>query len=121
MSELKFTKNHEWLSIEGDVVTIGITEHAQGQLGDIVFVELPEEDRQLEVGEEAVVIESVKAAGEINAPLAGTVVEINGALEDAPELVNQDAQGEGWFFKIRVAGDIDESQFLNQDAYSNLF
>lgn len=120
MSSLKFTGNHEWLKVDGDVATIGITKYAQSQLGDIVFVDLPEEGRELEVGEEAVVIESVKAAGEINAPLAGTVVEINSALEDTPDLVNQDAEGEGWFFKIRVEGDVDEDAFMDQAAYDNL-
>jgi len=120
MSNLKYTKDHEWLRVEGDMATVGITEYAQEQLGDVVFVELPEEGRQLTVGEEAVVIESVKAAGEIKAPLPGTVVEINQALEDTPDLVNQDAQGDGWFFKIRVEGDIDESDFLDQDVYNNL-
>jgi glycine cleavage system H protein len=120
MSNLKYTKDHEWLRVEGDVATVGITEYAQEQLGDVVFVELPEEGRQLTVGEEAAVIESVKAAGEIKAPLPGTVVEINQALEDTPDLVNQDAQGDGWFFKIRVEGDVDESDFLDQDVYNNL-
>ena len=120
MNDLKYTKNHEWIRVEGDVATVGITDHAQGQLGDVVFVELPEEERQLVVGEEAVVIESVKAAGEINAPVAGTVVEINSALEDTPDLVNQDAEGEGWFFKVRIEGAIDESGFLDEAAYGKL-
>lgn len=120
MKNLKYTKNHEWLSIEGDEATIGITDHAQGQLGDLVFIELPEEGAELAAGDEVAVIESVKAAGEINAPIAGTVIEINPALEDTPDLVNQDAEGEGWFFKIRIEGEIDLSEFLDQDAYSKL-
>ncbi len=118
MSALKFTKAHEWLSIEGDLVTIGITNFAQEQLGDVVFVELPEEGRQLLEGEEAAVIESVKAAGEINAPLAGTVVAINETLADAPDTVNQDPTGAGWFFKLRVEGDIENDEWLDDEAYN---
>lgn len=120
MSNLKFTPDHEWLAIEGDVVTIGITDYAQGQLGDIVFVELPGEGDALAVGDEVAVIESVKAAGEIKAPVAGTVVAVNEALADAPETVNQDPQGAGWFFKVRVAGDIDGSGLLDEQAYQKL-
>ncbi len=120
MSDLKFTADHEWLAIDGDVVTIGITDHAQGQLGDIVFVELPDEGDAFAVGDEVAVIESVKAAGEIKAPVAGTVVAVNEALADAPETVNQDPQGAGWFFKIRVAGDIDVSGLLDEQGYQSL-
>jgi len=117
MSTLKYTKEHEWLAIEGDTVTVGITDYAQEQLGDVVFVELPEKDRQLAVGEEAAVIESVKAAGEINAPLAGTVVAVNETLNDAPETVNSDPTGAGWFFKLQVSGAIDDSAWLDAEQY----
>lgn len=118
MSTLKFTKAHEWLSVEGDLVTVGITNFAQEQLGDVVFVELPEEGGQLAEGEEAVVIESVKAAGEINAPLAGTVVAINETLADAPDTVNQDPTGAGWFFKLRVDGGVENDAWLDEEAYN---
>ena len=117
MSDLMFTPDHEWLAIEGDVVTIGITDHAQGQLGDIVFVELPGEGDALSAGDEAAVIESVKAAGEIKVPIAGTVVAVNEALADAPETVNQDPLGEGWFFKIRIDGALDAGDFLDESGY----
>lgn len=117
MSALKYTKDHEWLSLEGDVATVGITDYAQEQLGDVVFVELPEEGQELTAGEEAAVIESVKAAGEINAPVSGTVVAVNEVLADAPDTVNQDPIGDGWFFKVRIECDLDESEFLDEEAY----
>ncbi len=120
MSDLKFTPDHEWLAIDGDVVTVGITDHAQGQLGDIVFVELPAEGDTLSEGNEAAVIESVKAAGEIKSPVSGTVIAVNEALADAPETVNQDPQGAGWFFRIKIDGDFDSSEFLDEYAYQSL-
>ncbi|GMG87417.1 glycine cleavage system protein GcvH [Biformimicrobium ophioploci] len=103
MSNVKFTEDHEWLAIEGDVATVGITDYAQSQLGDVVFVELPESGTEFEAGAEAAVIESVKAAGEIAMPVAGTIVEVNEALVDEPELVNSDPMGSGWFFKVKLA------------------
>ncbi|GAB2519054.1 glycine cleavage system protein GcvH [Microbulbifer agarilyticus] len=102
MSNVKYTKSHEWFRAEGDLITVGITDFAQSQLGDVVFVELPETERELEADEEAAVIESVKAAGDISLPFAATVVEVNSAIEEEPELVNQDPEGEGWFFRIRL-------------------
>jgi len=117
MSDLKFTKDHEWLLADGDEVTIGITDFAQGQLGDIVFVELPEVGSELSVDDEVVVIESVKAAGGIKAHVSGTVTEINETLNDAPDTVNQDPMGEGWFFKLRFDGDLSGDEFLNQTEY----
>ncbi|MBY6189563.1 glycine cleavage system protein GcvH [Microbulbifer agarilyticus] len=102
MSNVKYTKSHEWFRAEGDLVTVGITDFAQSQLGDVVFVELPEAERALEADEEAAVIESVKAAGDISLPFAATVVEVNTAVEEAPELVNEDPEGEGWFFRVRL-------------------
>ncbi|MCF7980725.1 MAG: glycine cleavage system protein GcvH [Pseudomonadales bacterium] len=118
MSTLKYTKSHEWISVEGDMVTIGITDYAQEQLGDVVFVDLPEEGRELAEGEEAAVIESVKAAGEINSPVTGTVVAINEVLTDAPDTVNQDPTGAGWFFKVRIDAPIDDSEWLDEPAYN---
>ncbi|MCA0892055.1 glycine cleavage system protein GcvH [Microbulbifer agarilyticus] len=102
MSNVKYTKSHEWFRAEGDLVTVGITDFAQSQLGDVVFVELPEAERALEADGEAAVIESVKAAGDISLPFAATVVEVNSAVEETPELVNEDPEGEGWFFRVRL-------------------
>ena len=97
-----YTKDHEWVRIDGDIAVVGISEHAQEQLGDIVFVELPQPGREVGQREQAAVVESVKAASEVYAPVGGEVVEGNGALEDNPALVNKDAEGQGWFFKLRV-------------------
>ncbi len=98
-----YTKEHEWVKVDGETGTIGITDHAQKQLGDIVFVEVPEVDTELEKGDEAASIESVKAVADVFSPLSGTVAEINEALEDEPEMVNKDAQGAGWLFKLRLS------------------
>ena len=103
MSELKFTKDHEWVRLDGDVATIGITDHAQTALGDVVFVELPEVGREVAAGEACAVVESVKAASDISAPIAVRIVEVNGALADNPGLVNASAFEEGWFFRIEPA------------------
>ncbi len=100
---LYFTKDHEWISTEGDTATVGITDFAQAQLGDVVFVEVPEPGRQVSKGGEAAVVESVKAASDVYAPVTGEVVEGNQALVDDPALVNSDAEGEGWFFRLRLA------------------
>lgn len=102
MSELKYTEDHEWLRLEADgSVTVGITDYAQDSLGDVVYVELPEAGRTVAAGEEVAVIESVKAAGEIKLPLAGTITAVNGALAEQPELVNSDPLGEGWFLRLQ--------------------
>src|SRR6056297_4099319 len=99
---LKFAKSHEWVRVEDDgTVTVGISDHAQEALGDVVFVELPEEGAELAAGDEAGVVESVKAASDIYAPITGTVVAVNAALEDAPETVNSDAYHDGWFFRLQ--------------------
>lgn len=98
-----YTKEHEWVRVEGDTGTVGITDFAQGQLGDIVFVETPEAGRQVSQGGEAAVVESVKAASDVYAPVSGEVVEGNAALADEPGLVNSDPEGEGWFFKLRLS------------------
>ncbi len=98
----RYTKDHEWIRVEGDVGTVGITDYAQGQLGDVVYVELPAAGKALAKGKEAAVVESVKAASEIYAPVSGEVVEVNSDLEGAPATVNEDPQGKGWFLKIKV-------------------
>ncbi|MEA2840896.1 MAG: glycine cleavage system protein [Methylobacteriaceae bacterium] len=120
MSDVRYTKDHEYVRLDGDVATIGITDHAQSQLGDIVFVELPAIGKSLEQGGEAAVVESVKAASEVYAPLAGEVVEVNGALEGEPAKVNADPLGDGWFLKLKVK---DKSQFdaLMDEAEYNAF
>ena len=97
-----FTKEHEWVRVEGDTATIGISDHAQEALGDIVFAEVPEAGRRVSKGQEAAVVESVKAASDVYAPLSGEVVEGNQALADDPSLINSDPQGEGWFFKLKL-------------------
>lgn len=118
MSAMRFTKDHEWILMEeGDVGVVGITDYAQDQLGELVYVELPEVDQELGSGSDAVVIESVKAAGEVKAPVSGTVVEVNESLVDEPEKVNNDPMGDGWFIKIKVA-DINElDELMDEDAY----
>ncbi|HFD16751.1 MAG TPA: glycine cleavage system protein GcvH [Rhodospirillales bacterium] len=113
-----YTEEHEWIRVEGDSATVGISEHAQEQLGDIVFVELPEVGRRLAKGEQAAVVESVKAASEVYAPVGGEVTEVNTALEDKPELVNQDAEGEGWFFRMKLADPGELEGLMDRDAYA---
>ena len=120
MSNIKFTEDHEWLRVEGDVATIGITDYAQNALGDIVFVQLPEPGTQLGAGDEAAVIESVKAAGELNMPLAGTVLEVNAALVETPALVNEDPLGEGWFIRVRLDDPSALAGLLDPAAYEQL-
>ncbi len=112
-----YTKDHEWIVIEGDTATVGITDYAQSQLGDVVFVEVPEAGRALAKGGEAAVVESVKAASEVYAPLDGTVIEGNAGLADDPALVNSDPEGAGWFLKMKVAAGVDTSELLDQAAY----
>lgn len=117
--ELKYTKSHEWvLAGDDDQVTIGITDHAQELLGDMVFIELPEIDKELAVGEECAVVESVKAASDVYAPLAGTVVAVNEQLADAPELINDDPYGEGWMFRLQIADVSELDGLMDADAYA---
>jgi glycine cleavage system H protein len=120
VSDIRYTKDHEYVRLDGDVATVGITNHAQEQLGDIVFVELPHVGKSIEQGAEAAVVESVKAASEVYAPLSGEVIEVNGALEGEPAKVNADPLGDGWFLKLRVK---DNSQFdaLMDEAAYNAF
>ena len=120
MSDLKYTKEHEWISIDGDVGTVGISNFAQEQLGDVVFVDLPEIGKIVAPGDEAAVIESVKAASELYAPVSGEIIEVNSALNDAPDLVNSDPTGEGWFVKIRLSK-ADEAQALMDEAAYTAF
>lgn len=120
MPNVRFTSDHEWIRIEGDIGVVGITEYAQEQLGDIVFVELPAVGTQLERGGEAGVIESVKAASEIYAPVNGEVVAINEDLAEDPGKVNSDAMGEGWFFKIRFADPEQLEDLMKTAAYKEL-
>ena len=114
---MKYTEEHEWLRVEGDVVVVGITEHAATQLGDVVFVELPEEDTEVAKDDGIVVIESVKAASDILAPLDGEIVEVNSALVDNPALVNEDPLGDGWFFKMQVEDLSAMDDLMDEAAY----
>lgn len=115
-----FTKDHEWIRIDDDNTgTVGISHYAQEQLGDVVFVELPEVGRSLVKGEEAAVVESVKAASEVYSPMGGEVVAFNRGLPDAPGKVNEDPQGEGWFFQIKIDGDPDTADLMDQAAYDD--
>ncbi len=117
MSDLKYTKDHEWVRVEGDAAIIGISDFAQEQLGDVVFVELPAIGKQLKQGDEAAVIESVKAASEVYAPVGGEVVEINLPLGDNPGLVNEAPTGEGWFLKIRISDNSELDALMDENAY----
>ena len=117
MSETRYSEEHEWIRIEGDIGTVGITDYAQEQLGDIVFVELPEIGRKVVRGGETAVVESVKAASEIYAPVSGEVVEVNAALPDNPAWVNEDAAGKGWFLKIRLSDKSELGKLMDEAAY----
>lgn len=119
-SELKYAPTHEWIRLEenGEVV-IGITEHAQDLLGDMVFVELPEVGRNLDASEECAVVESVKAASDIYAPVSGEVIAINEELEDSPELVNSDPYGDGWLFRVKLADETDLEELLSASDYQS--
>ena len=119
MSTLKFTTEHEWLRLDGDLITVGITDYAQGHLGDLVYIQLPDVDTQYTTGAEVAVIESVKTAGGIAMPFDGTVVEVNAALNDAPEVVNADPLGEGWFFKMKVADPAALATLMDEAAYQD--
>jgi glycine cleavage system H protein len=119
MSERKYTDEHEWIAIEGDIVTVGISEYAQGQLGDIVFVELPETGCALAQGDEAAVIESVKAASELYAPIDGEVAAVNEKLGDEPGLVNSEPTGDGWFIKLKVTDASQLDGLMDEAAYQD--
>ena len=117
---MKYTEDHEWLRVEGDLVVVGITEHASEQLGDVVFVELPEVETMVARGDEAAVIESVKAASDILAPVDGEIVAVNEKLVDSPGLVNSDATGEAWFFKMKLDDLSVLDEFMDEDAYKDM-
>lgn len=116
---MKFTEEHEWLMVDGDVVVVGITEYASTQLGDVVFVELPEIETQVSKGDEVCVVESVKAASDILAPLDGEIVEVNEKLVDNPALVNEDPMGDAWFFKLKVDDQSALDDFMDEDEYKD--
>jgi glycine cleavage system H protein len=117
MTVLRFTRDHEWIRIEGDLAVVGITDYAQSQLGDVVYVELPEIGRRVEKGKEAAVVESVKAASEVYAPVSGEVAEVNEEIAADPAMVNADPMGEGWFIKLRLADPQELDGLLDETAY----
>jgi glycine cleavage system H protein len=112
-----FTEDHEWVDVDGDIGTVGITDYAQGQLGDIVFVDVPEEGKTVTKGDEAAVVESVKAASDVYSPVSGTVIEGNADLGDNPGLVNEDADGEGWFFKLTLTDPSELEELMDEAKY----
>jgi len=112
-----FTEDHEWVDIDGDIGTVGITDYAQGQLGDIVFVDVPEEGKTVSKGDEAAVVESVKAASDVYSPVSGTVIEGNADLADNPGLVNEDADGDGWFFKLTLSDPSELEDLMDEAKY----
>ncbi len=120
-NELKYVASHEWIRDEGDgTVTIGITDHAQDLLGDVVFVELPEVGADVSAGDDAGVVESVKAASDVYVPVSGEIAEVNALLEDSPELVNSDPYGDGWFFRIKLSDASELDGLLDAEAYGEL-
>ena len=119
MSELKFSEEHEWILIEGDVATIGITDHAQEQLGEIVYVETPEVGSEVNKNDDTGVVESVKAASEIYAPLTGEIIAVNEVLADNPQKVNEDPMGDGWFFKMKIADTAELEGLMDEAAYKS--
>ena len=114
---LYFTKEHEWVRVEGDVATVGISDHAQEALGDIVFAEVPDEGRAVSKGDDCAVVESVKAASDVYAPVSGDVIEGNSALADDPSLINRDPEGEGWFFKLKLSDASELDGLMDEAAY----
>lgn len=120
MATIKFSKEHEWISVDGDVATIGITAHAAEQLGDVVFVEVPEVGRSVTAGEACAVVESVKAASDIYAPVSGEVIQANGELAGHPAAVNEAPEGEGWFFKLKLSNASELDGLMDRAAYDQL-
>jgi len=112
-----YTRDHEWIAVDGDSATVGITDYAQSALGDVVFVEVPAAGKTLSKGDEAAVVESVKAASEVYAPVSGTVSEGNAAIEATPDLVNSDAEGEGWFFKLTLSDNDELGELMSAEQY----
>jgi glycine cleavage system H protein len=120
MPETRFTKDHEWVRLDGDIATVGITDHAQQALGDVVFVELPEPGREVTEGEACAVVESVKAASDVYAPLAGTIIEANPTIVDDPAMINADAEDGAWFFKMTLEDNTAFDDLMDQEAYDAL-
>lgn len=120
MSQTKYTQDHEWAEIDGDIITVGITDFAQSQLGDIVYIELPDVGRTVDKGEETCVVESVKAAGEVKSPVTGEIIEVNDVLNDEPELANQAPETDAWFFKIKPLEEDELSELIEKQAYDTL-
>ncbi len=118
MSDMKFSKEHEWIRLDGDIATVGITDYAQEQLGDVVYVELPQVGKQVKQGDDMAVVESVKAASEVYAPVSGEVTEVNETLADAPDAVNTDPLGAGWFVKIKPSDPSELDKLMDEAAYS---
>ncbi|RLA10491.1 MAG: glycine cleavage system protein GcvH [Gammaproteobacteria bacterium] len=118
-SELKFLSSHEWVSVDGDVATVGVSDHAQELLGDLVFVELPEVGATVSAGDSVAVIESVKAASDTYAPVSGEIVEVNEELEDSPERINDDPYGDGWMYRVKMDDAAEVNDLLGADDYSN--
>jgi len=118
MSDRRYTSDHEWIALDGDVATVGISAFAQEQLGDVVFVELPDPGKVVKQGDEAAVVESVKAASEVYAPVSGEIVEVNAALTDAPELVNSDPTGKGWFLRMKISDPAELDGLMDEAAYA---
>lgn len=116
-ADKRYTKDHEWVVLDGDIATVGITDHAQEQLGDLVHVELPDLERAVTEGESCAVVESVKAASDVYSPLTGKIVEINETITDDPSIVNSDAEGEGWFFRLELDSPEAFEALMDQDAY----
>ena len=117
MSEKKFSKQHEWISVEGDIATVGITKHASEMLGDVVFVELPDQGKSIEKDGQAGVVESTKAASDIYSPIAGEIVDTNKSIVDDPAAVNKDPEGNAWFFKIKIKNQADLDELMNKADY----
>ena len=117
MSERRYTAEHEWISLDGDIATVGITDHAQEALGDLVFVELPDTEREVSAGEACAVVESVKAASDVYAPLTGRITEVNGIVAEEPALVNREPEGEAWFFRMKIADRVAFDALMDADQY----
>lgn len=118
MAELRYTKDHEWVRMDGDTATVGISDHAQNALGDVVFVDLPEIGREVSAGEAVAVVESVKAASDVYAPVSGRIVEVNSALAEDPGLINREPTGEGWFFRIEPRDPAEIGTLMDEAAYA---
>jgi len=118
-SELRFLSSHEWVAVNGDIATVGISDHAQALLGDLVFVEVPEVDDEVSAGDEVAVIESVKAASDMYAPISGTIIEVNEDLDESPESINSDAYGDGWILKIKMSDPDEFNDLMDADSYSD--